>query len=266
MPEDYSERRKHRRVKLEFPVAVTVGAAGKVIQGTSVNISAGGMAVIMDGFIPLGKNLTVSFELQDGVVFEKITAKILRTQDVEDRFIYGLEFLNISPQGAAKINAMTDIIFFIKKIKLFAVLSDAEALILKGVGEDIEYPEGKTIFSEGEDGDAFYAVINGKVRISKKSNIDSANEEVLALIREGEFFGEMALFDEGMRTANAAAHTNCTLFTITADQFNELIQKNHLLAIKILLGFVRTLSKRLKAMNQEMVDLLFSEAALNEIK
>jgi len=266
MPEEGSERRRHRRVKLEFPVSVIVGGSGKVIEGISANLSAGGMAVVMDGFIPLGKKLIISFELQNNLIFEKVTAKILRTQDAEDRFIYGLEFLSLSPQDAAKINALTDIIYFIKKIKLFAVLSDAEALILKSVGSDVEYPEGKTIFAEGEDGDAFYAVINGKVRISKKSNIDSANEEVLALIREGEFFGEMALFDEGLRTANAAAHTNCTLFTITADQFNELIQKNHLLAIKILLGFVRTLSKRLKAMNQEMVDLLFSEAALNEIK
>ena len=266
MPEEGSERRKHRRVNLEFPVAVTVGGAGKVIKGASVNLSAGGMAVVMDGFIPLGKNLNVSFELQEGTVFEKITAKILRTQDVEDKFIYGLEFLNISPAGVAKINAITETIYFIKKIKLFAVLSDAEALVLKSEGSDVNFAEGKTIFSEGEDGDVFYAVINGKVRISKKSNIDSENEEVLALIREGEFFGEMALFDEGLRTANASAHTNCTLFTITADQFNQLIQKNHLLAIKILLGFVRTLSKRLKAMNQEMVDLLFSEAALNEIK
>jgi len=264
--EDISERRKYKRVSLELAVAVIVSDAGKVIKGTTVNLSASGMTVAIEGFIPLGRNLLISFKIQEGLVFENITAKILRTEDLEDHFNYGLEFLNLPREGAGKINALTDSISFIKRIKLFSVLSDAEALILKNVGKENGFPDGKTIFVEGEDGDAFYAVIKGKVRISKKSNIDAANEEVLALVREGEFFGEMALFDEGLRTANAVAHTDCELFTITVEQFNGLIKNNQLLAIKILLGFVRTLSKRLKAMNQEMVDLLFSEAALNEIK
>ncbi len=266
MSEDFSERKKHKRVELEIPVTVTIRETGRAFKCSTVNLSAGGMTVVMDEFIPLGKNIMISFEVKEGLAFENITAKILRATDLEDRFQYGLEFLNMSQQGAIKLNAIAETIYFIKKIKLFSVLTDAEALVLKSVGREINYPEGKTIFNEGEDGDAFCAVVSGKVRISKKSNIDSSNEEVLALIREGEFFGEMALFDEGLRTANATAHTDCTLFIITADQFNELIKKHHLVAVKILVGFVSTLSKRLKAMSQEMVDLLFSEAALNEIK
>ena len=266
MAEDYSERRKHKRVKLELEVAITIRETGKAFKGTTMNVSAGGMSVILDEFIPLGKNLILTFKVQEGLAFKDIAAKIIRSNDIDDRFIYGLEFLSLPQEGVEKINAVAEIIFFIKKIKLFSIISDDEALYLKHVGSDVDYPEGKAIFSEGDEGEAFYAVINGKVRISKKSNIDDTNEEVLALIREGEFFGEMALFDEGVRTANAAAHTNCKLFTITADQFNELIKTNHKLAIKVLLGFIRTLSKRLKSKNQEMVDLLFSEAALNNTK
>ncbi|OGF47933.1 MAG: hypothetical protein A2452_09545 [Candidatus Firestonebacteria bacterium RIFOXYC2_FULL_39_67] len=266
MSEDYSERRKHRRIKLEFEVSLTIKETGKVFKGTTMNLSAGGMSVILDEFIPLGKNLLLSFKVQSGLAFSGISAKVVRSSDIDDRFIYGLEFLNMPKEGMENINSIADVIFFIKKIKLFSIITDEEALFLKNVGTDVDYAEGAIIFNEGADGDAFYAVINGKVRISKKSNIDDTNEEVLALIREGEFFGEMALFDEGLRTANAAAHTSCKLFTITADQFNELIKTNHKLAIKVLLGFIRTLSKRLKSMNQEMVDLLFSEAALNDMK
>ncbi|MFH1073612.1 MAG: cyclic nucleotide-binding domain-containing protein [Candidatus Firestonebacteria bacterium] len=266
MSEDCSERRKYKRVKLEFEVVINIRETGRVFKGTTVNLSAGGMSVLLDEFIPLGKNLVISFKVQDGLVFDGIAAKIIRAEDIDDRFIYGLEFLNMPQEGVRNINSIADIIYFIKKIKLFSIITDEEALYLKHVGSDVDYPEGKVIFSEGAEGDAFYAVINGKVRISKKSNVDNTNEEVLALIREGEFFGEMALFDEGLRTASATAHTNCKLFTITAEQFNELIKTDHKLAIKVLLGFIRTLSRRLKSVNQEMVDLLFSEAALNDLK
>jgi CRP-like cAMP-binding protein len=69
----------------------------------------------------------------------------------------------------------------------------------------------------------------------------------------------MALFDEGRRTANAIVHSDAVLFEITADDFNLMIKENHVLTIKLLFEFIKTLSKRLKTMNQEMVDLLFSD-------
>ena len=119
MSEDISERRKYKRVSLELAVAVIVSDAGKVIKGTTVNLSASGMTVAIEGFIPLGRNLLISFKIQEGLVFENITAKILRTEDLEDHFNYGLEFLNLPREGAGKINALTDSISFIKRIKLF---------------------------------------------------------------------------------------------------------------------------------------------------
>jgi len=266
MLEDYSDRRKHKRIRLELDVTTTIEDTGKVFKGTTMNLSADGMSLLLDEFVPIGKKLGLSFQINEGLVFKGIVGKIVRAIDIDDRFLYGLDFLNMPDEGAKSIEEIGDVVFFIKKIKLFAAITDEEALYLKHVGKDIDHPEGQVIFNEGDEGEAFYAVIKGKVRISKKSNIDEANEEVLALIREGEFFGEMALFDEGLRTANAVAHSDCTLFTISAVQFNELIKTNHRLAIKVLLGFIRTLSKRLKSTNQEMVDLLFSEAALKDMK
>ena len=266
MSEDNSDKRKHKRIKLELSVSVDVKDTDRTFKGSTMNISLGGMVVIMDGFIPLGKNILLSFKIPEGMSFENIAAKIIRESEIDDRFLYCLEFLGMPSEGGAAISALVDTIHFIKKIKIFSMLSDEEALTLKHFGSEVDYPEGKIIFNEGEDGNDFFAVIDGQVRISKKSNVDGKSEEVLALIKEGEYFGEMALFDEGLRTAIAAAHTNCKLFAITADQFNNLIRNNQKLAIKILLGFIRTLSKRLKSMNQEMVDLLFSEAAHNETK
>lgn len=261
-----TERRKYKRINFVLPVTVKARDKGKTLHGKTANLSAGGMALLLDSFLPLGKSISIDFKIQDDTVFENVIAKILRVNDVEDGFLCGVEFLNLQPADIEKINRIANSVHFIKGIKLFSHINDEESFYLKNIGKEESYTEGKTIFKEGADGDAFYAVISGKVRITKKSAIDDKNQEVLALIREGEFFGEMALFDEGTRTANASAHTDTVLFVITADAFNTMIKNNYKLAIKLLLGFIRTLSKRLKSMNQEMVDLLFSEAALTDIK
>lgn len=266
MSEEWKNRRKDKRVRLNIPVNITIRNINKVYVGNTVDISAGGVAVLLDSFLPLGKNLLLSFKIHDDLVIENISTRILRVNDVEDKFIFGLEFLNMPQEYIKKIKRLADSIYFIKKIKLFAHVTDEEALYLKNTGQEVNFKEDQVIFEEGSEGDAFYAVISGKVRITKKSQIEKSKEEVLALIREGEFFGEMALFDEGKRTASTIALTDSSLFVITADAFNKMMLNNHKLVIKILLEFIRTLSKRLKTMNQEMVDLLFSEAALSDYK
>ena len=230
-----------------------------------VDLSGGGLGVGLDSFLPLGKKVAVDFKISDSLEFKNITSNVIRVQNSEDKFVVGLEFLDINQADVAKINSIIKSIYFIKDIKLFTSITHDEAFYLKSVGSEKEYKEGEVIFNEGDDGDAFYAVISGKIRITKKSMIDQSNEEILALIRENEFFGETSLFDEGERTANALAHSDCRLFVVTVDNFNETIKGNHMLAIKILIGFIRTLSKRLKTMNQEMVDLLFSESTIKDM-
>ena len=229
------------------------------------SLSSSGLAVVLDSFLPLGKHAGVDFKIGDSLDFKNISAKVIRIRDLEDKFVVGLEFIDISKDDVSRIKELIQSIFFIKEIKLFANISHDEALYLKTVGSEKEYKEGEVLFTEGEDGDAFYAVISGKVRITKRSQIEGGNEEILALIRENEFFGEMALFDEGERTANAQAHSDSRLFVVTAENFNEIIKNNHILAIKILVGFIRTLSRRLKNMNQEMVDLLFSDSVIKDM-
>ncbi|MFH1825331.1 MAG: cyclic nucleotide-binding domain-containing protein [Candidatus Firestonebacteria bacterium] len=266
MSEEWKNRRKHKRLRLNIPMNVTIKNTNKVYVGNIVDISAGGVAISLDSFLPLGKNLLLSFKIHDDIVIEDVSTKILRVNDAEDKFVFGLEFLNMTQENIEKISNLANSIYFIKRIKLFSCLADDEALYLKSIGRKVNFKEDQVIFEEGSEGDAFYAVISGKIKITKKSQIEESNEEVLALIREGEFFGEMALFDEGKRTAGAMAHTDSSLFVITADDFNKMMISNHKLVIKILLGFIRTLSKRLKTMNQEMVDLLFSEASLSDYK
>ena len=242
-----------------------ISDSGKVMNGVISNVSASGASITFDAFIPLGKKLSLSFKLREGANIKDITASVIRVQDLQDSFQIALEFINITGEARESIENVINDIYFLKGVKLFANISHDEAISLKGMGKDVKYKAEDVIFTEDSEGDSFYAVISGKVRITKKSNIDDKNDEVLALIRESEFFGEMALFNEGKRSANAIAHSDCVLFVLTVDDFNRLDNENHKLAVRILVEFIKTLARRLRNMNQEMVDLLFSETPIRDV-
>ncbi len=76
-------------------------------------------------------------------------------------------------------------------------------------------PAGKYVFKEGELNNAMYIIIKGSVEIF--FTIDKVNTR-LAIMKEGDFFGEMALFSSRPRSASACAITDCELAVIESKQ------------------------------------------------
>lgn len=96
--------------------------------------------------------------------------------------------------------AMTD------KRALFAEqkLSNLEINFLSSLSRERKVGAGQVLFREGDEGDAMYIVLEGRVMISKF--IPGAGEEALAFLERGDYFGEMALIDQQPRSADAKAH------------------------------------------------------------
>jgi len=115
---------------------------------------------------------------------------------------------------------------------------------------------GTKLFSEGDPGDKFYIVVEGKVRVGKE--IVGMGEEALDIIEAGQYFGELALIDEGPRSADAIVHNSCLLITITQGDFEELLMLNQQLAYEILWEFCRVLASRLRKMNDKLTFLAVS--------
>jgi ATP-binding cassette subfamily B protein len=82
--------------------------------------------------------------------------------------------------------------------------------------EDI--PAGAGIVSEGDDGDRFYVVLNGMLSVTQESR------GAQALLRPGDYFGEVALAMEVPRTATVRALTPATLASCDRKTFDELIR------------------------------------------
>ena len=87
--------------------------------------------------------------------------------------------------------------------------------------EHVNFKAGQTIFNENDKGDALYVVESGSVRIWI---IDEDAEPVtLTELKEGEFFGELAVLDRGPRSTNATAITDIELHRLSSDHFQEFL-------------------------------------------
>ena len=95
-----------------------------------------------------------------------------------------------------------------------------------------------------------YVILSGAVRISRQ--VPGMGEEALAVLRAGNYFGEMSLIDESPRSADAKAHESCELLVLKKDDLEDLLFVDRDLAYDLLWSFVRTLSGRLRETNDKM--------------
>ena len=83
------------------------------------------------------------------------------------------------------------------------------------------FRRGEVIFHAGDPGDALFIIVSGEVKISLPS--DEGDEAILATLREGDVFGELALLDGAPRSATASALTATEAVVLPRDRFRELI-------------------------------------------
>jgi len=88
--------------------------------------------------------------------------------------------------------------------------------------------------------------------------VPGIGEEALAILKGGDYFGEMALIDDFPRSADARIHETARLFVISKEQLEQLLFIDRDLAYELLWNFVRTLSNRLRETNDKMTFLAAS--------
>jgi CRP-like cAMP-binding protein len=105
------------------------------------------------------------------------------------------------------------------------------AALSQGLGEQntVRYERGKVIMVQGQAGAFMYVVLEGRVAISLRGTI-------VERVGPGGVFGEMALVDQGARTANANAETDCALLAINRQVFLNLVKADPTFAVSLLTG------------------------------
>lgn len=139
------------------------------------------------------------------------------------------------------------------KTKLFSGLLDEHLFRLASLMKVEKFKRGELVFKEGEAGDKFYIILEGRIRISRQ--IPGMGEEALAILDQGTYFGEMALIDDQPRSADALAHESATLVTLNKRDLEDLLFVDHDVAYDILWAFVRTLCSRLRETSDKLTFL-----------
>jgi CRP/FNR family transcriptional regulator, cyclic AMP receptor protein len=141
------------------------------------------------------------------------------------------------------------------KFSVFAELSDEELHTLIEQSSTESYPAGERIINAGDPGYCMYVILRGNVRVSVKRR----NGEIeLAKLSAGDFFGEVALVDEGPRSADVTATEACELLCITRTTLGVLAGLQPAAAIHLLAAIGRSLVARLRRGNKKYIDLLLS--------
>jgi CRP-like cAMP-binding protein len=118
-----------------------------------------------------------------------------------------------------------------------------ELLSLFPASQQISFPRGLMIFRESSAADACYYVIEGRVQINKKVRGKAPRLKV-AVIKPGEFFGEMAMLSGLPRSASALALTDVKALRISREEFARLVDKNHPVAASLAIYFSSSLARR----------------------
>lgn len=110
------------------------------------------------------------------------------------------------------------------------------------------YAKDQIIFCENEPGDELYIIKKGSVKISK---LISEKETILAVLKEGDIFGEMALLDNKPRSATAIAAEDCEVAAINRQNFDKLVIEQPLMAERL----ITLLSERIWTAYRQLANL-----------
>lgn len=157
-----------------------------------------------------------------------------------------------------------DMIRGLKTFKLFSRLPDEELACLAGVMEEKIFPAGTVILQEGDPGDHMYLLLEGTVEVLKTTLF--GDPYVTASLKDSYHcsFGEMALIDQGTRSATVRAKTDCRTLALSAEEFQRFCREYPSIGVELLMAVSATLVRNLRAENENLK--IVYQALIEEIE
>ncbi|WP_020655865.1 cyclic nucleotide-binding domain-containing protein [Massilia niastensis] len=131
----------------------------------------------------------------------------------------------------------------LKNSTLFNTLTPLELKIVDGLMHERRYLTDEIVFDEGEEGQALYLLMSGRVLISRAHE---GSTQVVAELEPGSFFGDLALLDNSPRNAQARALEPCEMAVFFRADFLALLETDAVIGYKISLALARHIGYRLR--------------------
>jgi len=149
----------------------------------------------------------------------KRAATVTSTEDSVVWILNRYTFTHVVQQiGEAKIKQYLE---FMQEVKLLAPLASYERSQLADALEEVSFPAGREVFSQGDEGDAMYLVVSGQCVVLRSENGGPAQE--LARVEHGDYFGERALLNNDVRAATVTCASATQLLKLDRNAFNLLL-------------------------------------------
>ena len=142
----------------------------------------------------------------------------------------------------------------LQSVSLFWDLSEKQLGYIAKQMIPRNYSSGEYFFLEDSEGEQCFFVINGSVKVTRLSK--DGREVILAILNEGEFFGEMSLLDGDARSANVIALENTKVFTLNRKDFLNVIKEYPGIAIEL----IKILAHRIRKSDRQITSLSLSDA------
>jgi len=158
--------------------------------------------------------------------------------------------------GMETSSSIPDKILMLRGIQIFEGLTVSELAAIASVTEEVVYPVRTVVITEGETGETMYMIIAGEVSVNKSQ--EGGSEIELDRILAGDYFGEMALFEDVVRSATIRTEKETRLLVLHKREFTEIVREYPQIALhicKILSQRIRTLHEKIKQEEKQIEDL-----------
>lgn len=150
-----------------------------------------------------------------------------------------------------------NIIDILKGVPILDCLSNNELKEFERIVHQRQYKANENIFWEGEPGVGMYIIQNGTVKIYNTLP-DGSNKE-LAILKNGDFFGELALLDESPRSASAVAMETCHILGLFRPELFDILERKPKLGLKVTTKLAQMIGNRLRITSSKLQSLCSAE-------
>jgi CRP-like cAMP-binding protein len=131
----------------------------------------------------------------------------------------------------------------LRTVPLFEGCDDKQLAFIATRVDEVDIPAGKTLTEKGRSGGEFFVILSGSAEVRRGSG-------VAASLGPGDYFGEIALLDNGPRTATVVASSPMRCLVLSPRQFQDVLYQDPAIAVQLL----HTVVRRLRAVGEPPTD------------
>lgn len=146
----------------------------------------------------------------------------------------------------------SETVLTLKQVPIFAGLTSRELNELEKLIHERTYKPDEIIFKRQAPGEGMYIILKGHVQIYL--DLEKGEQNVLAELKNGEFFGELSLLDDEPRSATAVCTESTILLGFFRPDLFSLLERNPEMGNKILMNLAKVVSARLRKTNQLLTE------------